>query len=387
MHVTLFQNEREAQGVRADLSFDELCEMLSEVVIAADKSQRGWSPATFKGDHRKLENVEKVSVLVLDVDVPDLPEMPENLSWFAHKTFSGNWRLAVELDRPYRAEEHARLRKAAMADFKIDETLGPSKAADASRFYFGPTARSLEAFETRRGTGGTLDVDAYLATMPSVATPAVRADAPDTAPPSVSGVLLSDSPIDTEPLREASRKRSIKDTSREALKALADGTFCPKPGERDNTLHMAASAAAMLTDPPQSDEWARALGTMVVQRMGDGVMPEGAEHWLDKWMFSWKRSMKTRTDHVPWLQFRRLPRHEPFPFERPRAGALCPRTVDCWLGQRRRRRYPGRPQNLQRAGLLRHDRHHRHHRTKHAGCARHSRHSGGYAARPDRRRG
>lgn len=296
MHVTLFQNEREAQGVRADLSFDELCAMLSEVVIADDKSQRGWSPATFKGDHRKLENVERVSVLVLDVDVPDLPEMPENLSWFAHKTFSGNWRLVVELDRPYRAEEHARLRKAAMADFKIDETLGPSKAADASRFYFGPTARSLEAFETRRGTGGTLDVDAYLATMPSVATPAVRADAPDTAPPSVSGVLLSDSPIDTEPLREASRKRSIKDTSREALKALADGTFCPKPGERDNTLHMAASAAAMLTDPPQSDEWARALGTMVVQRMGEGVMPEGAEHWLDKWMFSWKRSMKTRTD-------------------------------------------------------------------------------------------
>jgi len=38
MHVTLFQNEREAQGVRADLSFDELCAMLSEVVIADDKS-------------------------------------------------------------------------------------------------------------------------------------------------------------------------------------------------------------------------------------------------------------------------------------------------------------------------------------------------------------
>lgn len=298
MHVTLFPHEKatfdgEAIGTRIDLgNFQALCEMLCDVVIADDKTgQRGWSPAVFTGDHRKLENVEFVSVLVLDVDVPEMPELPEGLSWFAHKTFSGNWRLVVELSRPYRAEEHARLRKAAMVDFGIDETLGPAKAADASRFYFGPTARSLEAFETRRGEGDVLDVDAYLATMPAVAVATqARADAPDTASPSVSGALLSDAPLDLGPVLEASTKRSIKDTSREVLKTIAAGTFCPKPGERDVSLHQAASTVATLVEPMQTEAWARELGRLIIHRMGDGVQPEGAEHWLDKWMFSWKRA-------------------------------------------------------------------------------------------------
>ena len=84
MHVTLFPHEKatfdgEAIGTRLNLdNFQALCEMLCDVVITDDKTgQRGWSPAVFTGDHRKLENVEKVSVLVLDVDVPELPELPE----------------------------------------------------------------------------------------------------------------------------------------------------------------------------------------------------------------------------------------------------------------------------------------------------------------------
>lgn len=302
MHVTLFASERDPIGARVELdTFQALCELLSEVVITDDKmGQRGWSPAVFTGDRRALANVEIVNALVLDVDVPDLPELPEGLSWFAHRTFSGHWRLVVELDRPYLAEEHARLRKAAMADFGIDETLGPSTAADASRFYFGPTARSLEAFETRRGEGDPLDVGAYLATMPaSVATTnSARADAPDAASPSASGVLLSqpqkaEDPIDLGPVIEASTKRSIKDTSREVLKAIANGTFCPKPGERDVSLHLAACAVATLVDPPQSDEWGSELGRLIVHRMGDSVHPEGFEYWHDKWLFSWKRARAT----------------------------------------------------------------------------------------------
>lgn len=298
MHVTLFPHEKatvdkEAIGARVDLgSFEALCEMLSEVVVTEDKTgQRGWSPATFTGDHRKLEKVELVHALVLDVDVPDLPELPEELSWFAHRTFSGNWRLVVEIDRPYRAEEHARLRKAAMVDFGIDETRGPRTAPDASRFYFGPTARTLEAFETRRGVGAALDVDAYLATMPSVAVAEqARADAPAVAPPSAAGALLSESPVDLAPVLEASTKRSIKDSSRIVLKAIADGTFSPRPGQRDVSLHQAACAVATLVDPPQSDEWGSAVGRLIIERMGDSVQPEGFEHWHSKWVFSWQRA-------------------------------------------------------------------------------------------------
>ena len=296
--VTLFESVRTPQGHRAPLrDFDELCEMLSDVVISDDKEQRGWSPAVFQGEYRLLANVERVSTLVLDVDVPTLPTMPEGLSWFAHRTFSGNWRLVVELDRSYAPKEHERLRRAVMVDFGINETLGPDGAKDSSRFYFGPTAPDVLAFETRRSTGGPLDVDAYLATVPEVAVvEATRADAPADASPSSAGVSLSQGPIDLGPVLDASTKRSIKESSRNILKEIAAGIFAPTEGRRDNSIHQAASCVATLTDEPQTDEWARTLGTIIVKRMGDAVMPEGAAHWLDKWMFSWKRSMKTRLD-------------------------------------------------------------------------------------------
>ena len=297
--VTLFAGVTKPQGFRALLAnFDELCAMLSEVVITDDKfSQRGWSPAVFVGEYRLLVNVERVSVLVLDVDVPELPKMPEGLSWFAHTTFRGRWRLVVELDRTYLPSEHERLRKAVMADFGIDETLGPDEAKDSSRFYFASGARSAEAFETRRGVGGALDVDAYLATVPEVAVvEATRADAPADASPSSAGVSLFNGPVDLGPVIDASTKRSIKESSRLILREIAAGIFAPVEGRRDNSLHQAASCVATLTDEPQSDEWARGLGTIIIERMGDAVHPEGAAYWLDKWMFSWGRSMKLRLE-------------------------------------------------------------------------------------------
>ena len=298
--VTLFPSEVEAHGHRALLAnFDELCDMLYEVVITDDKrGQRGWSPAVFVGEHRKKEKVERVSALVLDVDVPALPHMPPGLSWFAHTTFSGNWRLVVELDRTYLPSEHERLRKAVMVDFGIDETLGPDGAKDSSRFYFGPTARSPEEFETRRGVGGALDVDAYLATVPELAPAQERPEAPADASPSSAGVSFSnDGPVDLGPVIDASTKRSIKESSRSILRDIAAGIFAPVEGRRDNSLHQAASCVAALTDEPQSDDWARGLGTIIIERMGDAVHPEGAAYWLDKWMFSWSRSMKTRLDN------------------------------------------------------------------------------------------
>ncbi len=304
MHITLFASEREPQGHRVEVDFPSLCEMLSEVIVTDEKmGQRGWSPATFAGDRRALSNVETVQALVLDVDVPELPNMPEGLSWFAHRTFSGNWRLVIELSRPYRADEHARLRKAAMADFGIDEAKGPSTAPDASRFYFGPTVSALELFETRRGMGGTLDVDAYLATVPTSPTTEVveakpplasGAEPPAGASPSPAGASLFQGRVDMTPVFDAAAKRSIKESSRLVLREIAAGIFAPTRGGRDSGLHHAASVVASLTDEPQSDEWARGLGTIIVERMGDSVMPEGATYWLDKWMFSWTRAMEQR---------------------------------------------------------------------------------------------
>ena len=91
MRVTLFASETEASGHRLDVTWPELCTMLSEFISSPSKTgQRGWSPAIFRGDHRRKANVEELSCLVLDIDTPDLPSLPEGLAWHAHSTFSGN---------------------------------------------------------------------------------------------------------------------------------------------------------------------------------------------------------------------------------------------------------------------------------------------------------
>jgi predicted P-loop ATPase len=306
MLVTLFTSEADAQGVRVDLQdFLALEAMLSEVVVSPQKmGQRGWSPATFQGDYRRKEHVEGVSCLVLDVDTAELPTMPAGLRWFAHRTFSGHWRLVLELTRPYRAEEHTALRRAVMAEYGIDERLGPSQAADPSRFYFGPCVPSPEIFEVRRGDGGPLDVDAWVDTTPDAATvetsaasTSERAEGPAVAPPSAAGSLLSDVAVDLEPVAKAAKEaRGAKPESRATLSAIASGLFAPKPGERDNELHRAAACVAALLEPAPTEEYARGLGQLIVARMGDAALPEGGDFWLDKWMFSFKRALEGRLE-------------------------------------------------------------------------------------------
>lgn len=302
LQVTLFGSEAEAQGARLELpGFDALVEMLSEVVVSPEKlGQRGWSPAVFRDNRRRKTAVESISCLVLDIDTPNLPESLDGagLSWFAHRTFSGHWRLVIELSRPYQAAEHSRLRRAVMADFDINETLGPDKAADASRFYFGPCVPDASMFETRRSRGGVLDVDAYLRTIipevvPEVAAPE-RPEAPVTASPSVTGASLFRGALDLSPILDASTKRSVKESSRRVLRDIFAGVFTPKQGERDVALHHAASCLASLVEPAQSEEWALGVAQGIFDRMGDDLQPEGLEHWREKFLSSWRRSMERR---------------------------------------------------------------------------------------------
>ena len=59
------------------------------------------------------------------------------------------------------------------------------------------------------------------------------------------------------------------------------------------------------------------------------------------------------------------------------ASALRPRALDRRFRQRRRRRHPGRPEDLRGARLLRHDGHHRADRAEHAGRVGHPRRAAG----------
>lgn len=291
MQVTLFKHQRNAHGVRVALeNFQALAAMLSEVeVTAKKKGQRGWSPALFNMDKRALVNVEELTALVLDIDTPELPELPDDLSYFAHTTYSGNWRLVIEISRPYSNLEHAPFRRAVMADLGIDETLGPREAADASRFYFGPCTTKLENFRTRRGHGGPLDVDAYLAASPAPQAPPSSAQRPTDLP-----AANSSGAIDLKPVFEAAEKRYVKETSRAALWAIANQVFAPKAGSRHNSLHHAASCLATLVDPPQTEEWGLTIAEGIFRSMGDQVMPEGVEVWRAEWLQSWRRAAERR---------------------------------------------------------------------------------------------
>lgn len=290
MRITLFTSERHAHGVRVVLeNFEALSSLLSEVeVTESKKGQRGWSPATFNMDKRELVNVEELAVLVLDIDVPELPELPDDLSYFAHTTYRGNWRLVIETSRPYNRLEHAPFRRAVMADLGIDETLGPREAADASRFYYGPCAKKLEDFRTVRGSGGPLDVDAYLADAPE--------PTPATPPPTVAvpALPVTAGVIDLKPVFAAAEKRHVKETSRAVLWAIANQVFAPKAGSRHNSLHHAASCLATLTDPPQSEEWGLTIAEGIFRNMGDQVLPEGVAVWRAEWLQSWRRAAERR---------------------------------------------------------------------------------------------
>lgn len=307
MLVTLFASETEAHGIRATLEgFDALREMLSDVVVSAQKTgQRGWSPATFRDEHRRLEKVEAVHALVLDIDVPELPgRLPAALSYVAHRTYSGNWRLVIELSRPYSKAEHAPLREAVMAEFGIDETLGPSQAADPSRFYFGPCVPEASRFEVRNNRGAPLDVDEFLATVraptavPEVAPAApAGAETPGTESSPVPGALLSDEPIDLQPLADAvKRARGAKPETLEFLRSIVEGRFVLKKGNRDNELHRGAAIIATMLEPEPTKEYASKLGHLLIATLGPEVAPEGYAHWHDKWMFSFERGINHRRE-------------------------------------------------------------------------------------------
>lgn len=295
MRVTLFASETEAAGHRLDVTWPELCTMLSEFISSPTKTgQRGWSPAIFRDDHRRKANVEELSCLVLDIDTPDLPSLPEGLAWHAHSTFSGNWRLVVSLSRPYKPSEHERLRRAVMREYGIDETLGPDEAKDASRFYFGPcTPPGVEGRTAGGARAAPLDVDDFLNTVPEAPASAPAQPPVESAAP----IEPLNGPVDLSPIIDASKNRRIKESSRLTLEDLARGNFSPQPGQRDNALHTAASIVASTLDPTPTLEYGRGVGQLVVDRMGEAVQPEGAEHWLGKWMFSFERARNRRVEN------------------------------------------------------------------------------------------
>jgi len=205
--MTVFAGVNQPQGKRGSMSAAELFARLSSPVVVPrahlkTKPNRTfekpdgllcWSPATFRGDYRKLTNVEAVHAIGLDYDAGTLDveaarELFADVAGYVHTSFNHRrdqprLRVIVLLDRCVDAREYKRLWStlAARASGKHDKS-----ASDASRLWFLPAVPEGDDYRCELLPGAPLDVDAMLATVPE---PTVQAepignDAPDKqAPP------------------------------------------------------------------------------------------------------------------------------------------------------------------------------------------------------------
>lgn len=161
-------------GVRAAASWPELLAWISRPIVAASKSASGgYSFATFRGDVRRLDCVEQVTALVLDIDrgdarVDHVAEVLAKYRVIAYATFSSTpahprCRALVALPRAVSATEypllweHARAHLAA-AGVEVDRT-----ARDSSRLWYVPVIGPSTAWELAHHDGAPIDVDVALA--------------------------------------------------------------------------------------------------------------------------------------------------------------------------------------------------------------------------------
>ena len=129
-----------------------------------------WSPATFRNGHRKKENVEQVSLIVLDVDEDPVPDSVALRSALAgvqavvHSSSSASttaprWRAAVALSRPVSADEYQRL----WSTFTSSLPFPVGQAAkDPSRAWYMARAASDGYYEVFETLGKPLDVEEWL---------------------------------------------------------------------------------------------------------------------------------------------------------------------------------------------------------------------------------
>src|SRR5262249_14450683 len=133
---------------------------------------RGWSPATFRGDERKLANVETVCALGLDGDHTELT-VDQAAATFAsylglihttkrHTPSEPRFRLVILLSRSVTVAEYSQLVAWVEGEcgIKFDDA-----AKDASRFWYAPVWR--DGYDVRLLGGAPLDVDVVLAEAPN----------------------------------------------------------------------------------------------------------------------------------------------------------------------------------------------------------------------------
>ena len=172
--VTLFQPGEYARGKRAEWDWtDELHGFIGSPKTTLTKDAAGgFSLATFKGDRRKLENLELVYVLGLDFDKS--PHTAEEIAGhfsryacFVYSTFSHTYsvprsRALFHLSRPVTAAEYALILPRFFHACAGIGLIADKQAKDASRYWYSPAVRHGEPYHFVQNKGRPADVEALL---------------------------------------------------------------------------------------------------------------------------------------------------------------------------------------------------------------------------------
>lgn len=296
--VSLYRSCRDDSPELVSLSWQELCEAFAKHIPRDEKDGLAWSPTRHDPAHRAIDTAQALSCLVLDLDQHEPPTI-EGLSHILYTTYSGKWRLVIELTRELMPHEFSlvwgfvvKALELPLLDKKAGVLEGVDvNCAEVARLYYMPSHPMAPAFSpvTRVMPGEPLDVDRAIAS--SVPIPLPRPASP-LAPPIRKQI---DEKFDLESYRE-STVRIRDEKKRELLRDLLDGKLIPIPSDpdrpRDVTLHSAFSLLATCGDVAPTETVALALLEPILDRMD--CMPEGAVYWREKAMYSFNRALERR---------------------------------------------------------------------------------------------
>lgn len=168
--VTVWPNLPTTAGSRREVTWEDMFGHLSErVAFKGDRQHPGWSPATYRGEKRGRDNVERCYALVLDVDGTwTLDGAEEAFAGFyglihtskSHTPTQHRFRVVLPLSRHVEAHEYDGLWRR-MDDRWPGRLDGNAK--DPSRFWYLPGVLDDESlFASILLDGSPLDPDEWL---------------------------------------------------------------------------------------------------------------------------------------------------------------------------------------------------------------------------------
>lgn len=189
--VTHWPKLRDPQGRRVRTTWPALASRLCRPIVSEDKhAVAGISLATFEGDRRALDRVQKVAAIGLDFDHElDFDALVDALSETAsvvHTTWSSTpearrARAFILLSRPVTGAEYRVLQALAAKRMSALGAKTDDKTADPSRLWFLPSMRSGGEFLSAIGQGPAWQIPDVIPTPPPTPAPAPQLSLVDAA--------------------------------------------------------------------------------------------------------------------------------------------------------------------------------------------------------------